>query len=503
MGYRRNYEKLPYQIHEERWNNFDANRRATTEYLNRIKYDGFEKNCYEDKFYLNQYPSTAISDIVETQYSKLFLLPCKFLIYPQFIFEEPIEPPELPDLPSPPPVQFDGEYPEWYKDKGYIERDISQRERKLTELEELRKNLHNKAQEFERIYAEIKAKRNSIISGITLLSPNVSENEALLLFAHNAHYLPDFLRKKYISKIVVDSRVAIIQFQFPDYSDVNIVSGYKIVKYDEVPKFYSETQKKKLVKTCLFSLIIRSAVLAANFNPCNLFDSVIVNVEQDWFDPATGQQRNGIIATLQASNEYLNSLDLTKLDPESCFKYLKGISTQNVLNSSPVRPIFVLDKEDERFIENKAVDIEDETNLAAMDWEDFEHLVAQLFEWEFAKNGVEVKVTRASRDRGVDAILFDPDPLRGGKYVLQAKRYTRTVDVSAVRDLYGTIMNEGANRGIIITTASFGPDAYEFSKDKPISLVDGQNLLMMLQKHGKKFKIDLEEARQLNIENQR
>ncbi len=62
--------------------------------------------------------------------------------------------------------------------------------------------------------------------------------------------------------------------------------------------------------------------------------------------------------------------------------------------------------------------------------------------------GVEVKVTRASRDRGVDAILFDPNPLRGGKYVLQAKRYTRTVDVSAVRDLYGTVMNEGANRGV-------------------------------------------------------
>jgi restriction system protein len=72
------------------------------------------------------------------------------------------------------------------------------------------------------------------------------------------------------------------------------------------------------------------------------------------------------------------------------------------------------------------------------------------------------------------------------------------VDVSAVRDLYGTVMNEGANRGILITTASFGPDAYEFAKDKPISLVDGANLLVMLQKHGKKYRIDLEEARQQN-----
>ena len=56
------------------------------------------------------------------------------------------------------------------------------------------------------------------------------------------------------------------------------------------------------------------------------------------------------------------------------------------------------------------------------------------------RDGVEIKVTRASRDRGVDAIMFDPDPLRGGKFVLQAKRYTRPVDVAAVRDLYGTVV---------------------------------------------------------------
>ena len=162
-----------------------------------------------------------------------------------------------------------------------------------------------------------------------------------------------------------------------------------------------------------------------------------------------------------------------------------------------------MNKEDHRLVANKDVDsyIEPEANLAAMEWEDFEHLVAQLFEWEFAKGGIEVRVTRASRDRGVDAILFDPDPLKGGKYVIQAKRYTRTVDVSAVRDLYGTVMNEGANRGILITTASYGPDAYEFANGKPISLVDGPNLLLMLQRHGKKFKIDLEEARQLNAIN--
>ena len=82
-----------------------------------------------------------------------------------------------------------------------------------------------------------------------------------------------------------------------------------------------------------------------------------------------------------------------------------------------------------------------------MDWEDFEHLIRELFEKEFSVNGGEVKVTQASRDGGVDAVAFDPDPIRGGKIVIQAKRYTNTVGVSAVRDLYGTVLNEGATKG--------------------------------------------------------
>ena len=159
-----------------------------------------------------------------------------------------------------------------------------------------------------------------------------------------------------------------------------------------------------------------------------------------------------------------------------------------------------LQKDDPRLVDGKDLNLEEDTNLAAMPWDDFEHLVAQLFELEFSKSGVEVKVTQVSRDRGVDAILFDPDPIKGGKYILQAKRYTRTVDVASVRDLYGTVMNEGANRGILITTSSYGPDSYEFAKDKPITLIDGSNLLSIFEKHQMKYRIDLEEARSLNLE---
>ena len=106
-----------------------------------------------------------------------------------------------------------------------------------------------------------------------------------------------------------------------------------------------------------------------------------------------------------------------------------------------------------------------------------------------------MKVTQASRDQGVDAVVFDPDPLRGGKIVIQAKRYTNIVDVSAVRDLYGAVINEGAVKGILVTTSHFGPDSYLFAKGKPITLLNGNELLGLLEEHGYKFRIDLIEAR--------
>ncbi|EIL96075.1 restriction endonuclease, partial [Rhodanobacter denitrificans] len=131
-------------------------------------------------------------------------------------------------------------------------------------------------------------------------------------------------------------------------------------------------------------------------------------------------------------------------------------------------------------------------NLATMDWEDFEHLVRQLFEKMFTENGAEVKVTRASRDGGVDAVVFDPDPIRGGKFVIQAKRYTNVVPVSAVRDLYGTVINEGATKGILVTTSYFGSDSIEFAKDKPLTLIDGSNLVYLFQQYGYKVRISLD-----------
>lgn len=321
----------------------------------------------------------------------------------------------------------------------------------------------------------------------------------LMIISHLRHELPLALRLAFETEVDVNSRVALCTIDIPDFSALSVVKPGG--RNNNQVKSVSASEKGRVLELMLYSLCLRAAFLVARSDCGNWFDSVAVNAMQSWFDEATGKPMTGVIASLQAQKVEVIQLNLTQVDPKACFRYLKGIATPSVERIAPIRPIFVINTDDNRIVENRDVstELEFDANLAEMPWEDFEHLVRQLFEWEFGKNGIEVKVTRASRDRGVDAIMFDPDPLRGGKYVLQAKRYTRLVDVAAVRDLYGTVVNEGANRGILVTTSSFGPDSYDFAKDKPLSLVDGPNLIAMLRRHGRNYRIDLDEARKSKI----
>jgi restriction system protein len=231
----------------------------------------------------------------------------------------------------------------------------------------------------------------------------------------------------------------------------------------------------------------------------NAVQAIAINGWVTYTNRATGNPTTACIASLHCTASELSSINMKAVEPKICFRTLKGIASPQISSLTPIRPILEIDRSDKRFVNGQNVidTIESGVNIAAIGWEEFEHLIRELFEKEFAANGGEVKVTQASRDGGVDAIAFDPDPIRGGKIVIQAKRYTNTVEVSAVRDLYGTVVNEGATKGILVTTSGFGADAYQFAKDKPLALLDGNHLLYLLEKHGHTVRIDLPEAKRL------
>lgn len=121
-----------------------------------------------------------------------------------------------------------------------------------------------------------------------------------------------------------------------------------------------------------------------------------------------------------------------------------------------------------------------QSDLLTLDPIDFEDLVAELFK----AMGMEVMTTERSGDGGVDVRAMDPDPIRGGKLVIQVKRYRNTIPPAPVRDLYGTMMHEGATKGILVATAEFGPSAQEFATGKPLTLIGGTQLVDLLAQYG-------------------
>lgn len=269
---------------------------------------------------------------------------------------------------------------------------------------------------------------------------------------------------------------------------------------DYVDQHLSHTEQSKLYDDLLYQIALRTIHELFEADVINALATITFNGWVTSIDRSTGKQVTACILSLQARREEFNAIDLANIEPRACFRALKGVGSSKLHSLAPVPPIMTIRREDRRFVlaHEVANTLNESVNLAAMDWEDFEHLIRELFEKEFSANGGEVKVTQASRDGGVDAIAFDPDPIRGGKIVIQAKRYTNTVGVGAVRDLYGTVMNEGANKGILVTTSDYGPDAYAFATGKPLVLLNGANLLHMLDKHGHKARIDLREARKID-----
>jgi restriction system protein len=298
-----------------------------------------------------------------------------------------------------------------------------------------------------------------------------------------------------------DSKLLMLDYDLPGPSELPDVKSVQFVKATGELKEtkISATQQKANFDSTIYQICLRTIHEIFESDVDRNIEKVLFNGSVNFIDPATGADSRSCIISVIVDREAFQQIDLARVEPKACFKSLKGVSAASLVKLTPIAPIMKFDKDDRRFVDG--VDVTsafgESTNLAAISWEDFEHLVRELFEKEFSGRGGEVKVTQASRDGGVDAIAFDPDPITGGKIVIQAKRYTRTVGVSAIRDLFGTVMNEGAAKGILVTTADYGPDAYKFASDKPLTLMNGSNLLHLLERHGVKAKIDIAEARAL------
>ena len=278
-----------------------------------------------------------------------------------------------------------------------------------------------------------------------------------------------------------ESRQLVIECELPDASVVPAAKHYRYIQSRDA---ITETARPvSQIKAAYAETIAQTALvyLATAFatDQHNAIDVAVLNGMVDTIDPRSGRRVRPCLLTVRVTRERFAELDLKHVDAQACLRHLSARVSPSPTELLPVKPVLEFDMVDSRFVEaGDAVSIlDDRPNLLELTPTEFESLIQNLF----SSMGLETKQTRASRDGGVDCIAYDTRPIFGGKVVIQAKRYKNTVGVSAVRDLFGTLQNEGASKGILVTTSGYGSASYDFAANKPLELIEGTNLLYLLE----------------------
>ena len=136
--------------------------------------------------------------------------------------------------------------------------------------------------------------------------------------------------------------------------------------------------------------------------------------------------------------------------------------------------------------------------ILSMTGYEFENYISTLL----INMGFEVEATQYSNDGGIDLIATYDKPIFAGKYIIQCKRWATSVGQPEVRDLYGVVMDQRANKGILITTSDFTSQAYSFAQGKNIELINGEVLRNLIDSSKGIYKIE-KTSSQYNYRNDR
>jgi restriction system protein len=307
---------------------------------------------------------------------------------------------------------------------------------------------------------------------------SVVEYFSAALYASTAW--PEGFPRQVAAAYDVAGRQLVLDWELPPY---DVVPEAKSVRYLFREDQYKEaarpvSQRRALYREVLgqsMLLVLRQLFTADEYG---ILDSIALNGFVDAPDPATGRQTQIFLATVMASRAAFTDLHLGQVDPVSCLTdALRGQLSTRPDQLTSVRP----SRQPQDVGSPVAAHGGDhEPNLYDMDPIAFESLVADLFR----AMGMRAVTTQRSNDGGVDVDAMDPTPIRGGKIVVQVKRYRNTVPPTAVRDLYGTVQDVGANKGVLVTTSGFGPGSHTFARGKPLELIPGGELVDLLHRHG-------------------
>jgi restriction system protein len=285
---------------------------------------------------------------------------------------------------------------------------------------------------------------------------------------------------------VPESSLLAVEWYLPTVDVVPPHKAFRHIKTRKVvePVTRPMTEVRQIYQDVIAQIALRTLREIFDSTPEEMISTVVFNGRVRAVDPVTGQKIQPHLITLRATRERFTPLilDEPRFNPVECIRqYFFADISPHPDELIPVEPVMPYSMADPRIIDPIDVlsDIDKRPNLLELTPKEFEAFIQNLF----TKMGFDTKLYQASGDGGIDCVAYDPHPITGGKFIVQAKLYTRTVQPTHVRDLWGTVQHEGATKGIMITTSGYGPDSYKFAGGKPLNLIDGSGLLALCHQY--------------------
>ena len=157
---------------------------------------------------------------------------------------------------------------------------------------------------------------------------------------NNSQY-PETFPKGFDLDYNSDKKILIVEYVLPAPDDLPMTTEVKYIKAKKELKesFLSETQLSKIYDSAIYKITLRTLHELFQADKAEALELIAFNGWVNSINKATGKKVSNCIVSIQARKEEFKDIELSNVEPKTCFKYLKGIGSSKLSNITPVKPI--------------------------------------------------------------------------------------------------------------------------------------------------------------------
>lgn len=243
------------------------------------------------------------------------------------------------------------------------------------------------------------------------------------------------------------------------------VQGWATLSDEAFAKRYNEI---------VYKIMIRVHHELYQADRSRMLQGIRVNGQVQYLNKANGQMEKICIARLASTKLAYDQLNLSRIDPTMCFRFLGGEGASNLTQLESVDELGLRPIMGTRSALRESAP--QPVQRGILDTETSEQHLIDVFEDAFQMQHGTLELIRRREDGLTEYMGQDPNPITGGRFILHVKTGTQSIGITVTRELFAAVVSEQAIRGILVAQGELTEEAQDFMRNKPLFMLNGKKL---------------------------